>query len=307
MAELEKISFIGCGKVARTLAAALKNAGYEIGIIACRNMKHAEEAVQFIRSGEASTDPIEAVSFGTVHFIATNDDAIPEIVKVIDEEGPNSLLGHFFYHTSGSLSSTVFEALQKKGAAIGSIHPLQVFADPEKALETLPGIYYAIEGDDRAMTWAVHMVDKLQGKLLLIPTGRKVLYHIAGVFAANYLVVLNHLALSIMEEIGETPEDSYQAFLPLMVSALQNIEQFGTAASLTGPIARGDEKTIRAHLNALEQLPPEISRVYRVLGQEAVNLAVRSGGISPEQARRLYALLRLEIKGDDSVVLPTEQ
>ncbi len=293
MAELEKISFIGCGRVGRTLAAALKNAGYSIGIVACRNMKHAEEAARFIGAGEASTDPIEAVSFGTIHFITTNDDAISEIVKVIDDEGPNSLNGHFFYHTSGSLSSAVLEPLQKKGAEIGSIHPLQVFADPAKALETLPGIYYAIEGSDRAMTWAIHMVDKLQGKLLLIPTGRKVLYHIAGVFAANYLVVLVHMALSIMEEIGESPEDSYQAFLPLMVSALQNVEEFGTAASLTGPIARGDEKTIKAHLEALEQLPPEILRVYKVVGQETVNLAVRSGGISPDQARRLFAILQI--------------
>jgi predicted short-subunit dehydrogenase-like oxidoreductase (DUF2520 family) len=293
MAELEKISFIGCGRVGRTLATALKNAGYTIGIVACRNMKHAEEAARFIGAGEASTDPIEAVSFGTVHFITTNDDAIPEIVKIIDAEGPDSLQGRYFFHTSGSLSSAVLEPLHKKGAEIGSIHPLQVFADPAKALETLPGIYYAIEGSDRAMTWGIHMVDKLQGKLLLIPTGRKVLYHIAGVFAANYLVVLAHLALSIMEEIGESPEDSYQAFLPLMVSALQNIEEFGTAASLTGPIARGDEKTIRAHLEALEQLPPEISNVYKVLGQEAVNLAVRSGGISPDQARRLFALLQI--------------
>lgn len=293
MAELEKVSFIGCGRVGRTLAAALKNAGYAIGIVASRNMKHSEEAVRFIGAGEVSTDPIEAVSFGTVHFITTNDDAIPEIVKIIDDEGPNSLNGHFFYHTSGSLSSAVLEPLQKKGADIGSIHPLQVFADPAKALETLPGIYYAIEGSERAMTWAIYMVDKLQGKLLLIPTGRKVLYHIAGVFAANYLVVLVHLALSIMEEIGESPEDSYQAFLPLMVSALQNMEEFGTAASLTGPIARGDEKTIKAHLEALEQLPPEILRVYKVLGQEAVNLAVHSGGIPPDQARRLFALLQI--------------
>jgi predicted short-subunit dehydrogenase-like oxidoreductase (DUF2520 family) len=92
-----------------------------------------------------------------------------------------------------------------------------------------------------------------------------------------------------------------------MVSALQNIEEFGTAASLTGPVARGDEKTIRGHLDALEQLPPEISRVYKVLGQEAVNLAVHSGGISPAQARRLFALLRLEVEGDDSVIFPPEQ
>ncbi len=293
MAQIEKISFIGCGRVGRTLARALKNAGYTIEIVVCRNLKHAQEAVHFIGAGEPSTDPIEAVSFGTVHFITTNDDAIAEIVRLIDAGGPDSLQGHFFFHTSGSVSSTVFEPLQKKGAEAASIHPLQVFADPAKALETLPGIYYAIEGNDRAMTWAIYMLDKLQGKLLLIPTGRKALYHAAGVFAANYLTVLVQLAVSIMEEIGESPEDSYQAFLPLMVSALQNIEEFGTAASLTGPIVRGDEKTIRAHLEALEQLPPEILRAYKILGQEAVNLAARSGGISPQQAKRLYHLLQI--------------
>ena len=72
-----------------------------------------------------------------------------------------------------------------------------------------------------------------------------------------------------MEEIGESPEDSYQAFLPLMVSALQNIEEFGTAAALTGPISRGDEKTIETHLKTLEELPPGVLDSYRVLGHRS--------------------------------------
>jgi predicted short-subunit dehydrogenase-like oxidoreductase (DUF2520 family) len=96
-----------------------------------------------------------------------------------------------------------------------------------------------------------------------------------------------------MEEIGEPPEDAYQAFLPLMVSALQNIEELGTAASLTGPITRGDEKTIQTHLHALEELPTGIPRSYKILGQEAVELAARSGSISPDKAKRLLELLKI--------------
>ncbi|HSE41424.1 MAG TPA: DUF2520 domain-containing protein [Acidobacteriota bacterium] len=293
MSNSEKISWIGCGRVANTLAKACKIAGYEIGIVACRNLKNAEKAVQYIGAGEAGTDIVDAATLGTVHFVTTNDDALAEIVRTVDSDGPGSLQGHYFYHTSGSIASTIFEPLHQKGAEIASIHPLQVFADPDKALETLPGIYYAIEGTDRAMTWAIQLVDKLQGKLLLIPTARKPLYHAASVFAANYLVVLVHLAVSIMEEIGESPEDSYEAFLPLMVSALQNIEEFGTAAALTGPISRGDEKTIETHLKALEELPPGILRAYEVLGQEAVELAARSGNLSADKGRRLLELLKL--------------
>jgi predicted short-subunit dehydrogenase-like oxidoreductase (DUF2520 family) len=293
MTTTEKISWIGCGRVAGTLAKACKIAGYEIGIVACRNLKNAEKAVQFIGDGEAGTDVVDASTSGTVHFITTNDDALADVVNTIDKEGPSSFQGHYFFHTSGSVPSTILGPLHQKGAEVASIHPLQIFADPEKALETLQGIYYAIEGTDRAMTWAIQLVDKLQGKLLLIPTGRKPLYHAASVFASNYLVVLVHLAVSIMEEIGESPEDAYQAFLPLMVSALQNIEELGTAASLTGPVTRGDEKTIQTHLQALEELPPGILSSYKILGQEAVELAARSGSISPEKAKRLLELLKI--------------
>jgi predicted short-subunit dehydrogenase-like oxidoreductase (DUF2520 family) len=176
---------------------------------------------------------------------------------------------------------------------VASIHPLQVFADPEKAGETLPGIYYAIEGDDRAMQLALQIIERLQGKLLLIPTGRKVLYHVAGVFAANYLMVLIDLALHIMEDLGETQEDAYEAFLPLMVGALQNVETYGVADSLTGPISRGDVTTIHRHLEVLKTLRPEIREVYRTLGNEAVQIALRAGKITKEKAQELHQTLSL--------------
>ena len=47
-------------------------------------------------------------------------------------------------------------------------------------------------------------------------------------------------------------------------------------AALTGPIRRGDEATVRAHLAALG---PEERRLYRVLGLEALKLA-RAGGLA---------------------------
>jgi predicted short-subunit dehydrogenase-like oxidoreductase (DUF2520 family) len=289
MAELEKIGWIGCGKVGRTLARALKEVGFQIGTIRCRNADGAKKAATFIGAGHPTTEPLSTLP-DTVYFITTNDDAIRDVVKQIDEKGPSDLKGKYFFHTSGSVSSTILEPLRAKGAEIGSIHPLQVFADAEKALETLPGIYYSIEGTERAMTLAIHMVDRLKGKLLLIPTGRKILYHVAGVFAANYLVVLVKLVLEIMEDLGETPEDAYQAFLPLMVGALQNIEEFGVGEALTGPIARGDRDTIVRQIEALRELRPEILRAYKILGQEAVEIAARSGKLSADQARKILEL-----------------
>lgn len=293
MAGLEEISWIGCGRVGRTLAHALKTAGYRIGVVLCKHPENAQTAVRFIGAGTPGKQVSSAVTSGPIHFLTTNDDALSGVVREIAEgQNDGSLKGHYFFHTSGFLSSTILEPLREKGAEIGSIHPLQVFADPEKALETLPGVYYAIEGTDRAMELSVQLVDRLQGKLLLIPEGRKVLYHIAGVFAANYLTVLVEYALSIMEDLGETPEDAYQAFLPLMVGALENIEAFGTAQALTGPIARGDVQTIQGHLEALKEFRAEVLHAYQVLGQEAVQLAIRSGKLSPERAKSLSKILQ---------------
>jgi len=291
MAELQKISWIGCGKVGRTLARVLQNAGYKTGSVVCRTAENASEAVRFIGGGVPSTDLESALESAKVHFITTNDDAIQEVVEEIVKIWPDSLEDHYFFHTSGSISSTVLESLTKKKAHVASIHPLQVFADPAKALETLPGIYYAIEGTDKGMELAVQLVDHLQGKLLLIPTGRKVLYHVAGVFAANYLMVLMDLALHIMQDLGETQEDSFDAFLPLMVGALQNVESLGVGEALTGPVARGDAATIKRHLDALHSLRPEIGNIYKVLGQEAVNIAVRAGKITTKKAQEIMKIL----------------
>ena len=287
MTELTKISWIGCGKVGRTLGRALQSAGYDTAAIVCKTKESARTAVQFIGQGTPTTDLKEALESSLVHFITTNDDAIDGVVQELVENSPASLSGYYFFHTSGSISSTILEPLAAKGAYVASIHPLQVFADPIKAVETLPGIYYAIEGNDKAMEFAVQMVGKLQGKLLLIPTGRKVLYHVAGVFVANYLMVLIDVALHIMQDLGETQEDAFDAFLPLMVGALQNVETLGVAEALTGPVARGDASTIQKHLNALEALQPEFTEMYRVLGKEAVNIALRSGKITQKKAQEL--------------------
>ena len=291
MAELKKISWIGCGKVGRTLARALQNAGYETVSVVCRSTDSARKAVQFIGAGKPTLDLEEALESVSVHFITSNDDAIQEIVDQILKVSPADLSEHYFFHTSGTVNSTILEPLAKRGAYVASIHPLQVFADPVKALETLPGIYYAIEGGDKAMALAVQIVDHLHGKLLLIPTGRKVLYHVAGVFAANYLMVLIDLALHIMQDLGETQEDAFDAFLPLMVGALQNVETLGVGEALTGPIARGDSATIQRHLEALEALRPEVGEIYRVLGQEAVKIALRSGKITPKKGQELVKTL----------------
>jgi hypothetical protein len=48
---------------------------------------------------------------------------------------------------------------------------------------------------------------------------------------------------------------------------------------------------VRKHLQALTELPPEISEIYRVLGQRTVALAKRRGMLSSEAEEKILKIL----------------
>ena len=62
------------------------------------------------------------------------------------------------------------------------------------------------------------------------------------------------------------------AYLDLATGSLDNVRGVGPSAALTGPAARGDVKTVEAHLAAL---PADERDTYRALAAEARRLAGR--------------------------------
>ena len=63
-----------------------------------------------------------------------------------------------------------------------------------------------------------------------------------------------------------------QALYPLMRATLENARADATGFALTGPIARGDEETVTAHLAALAD-DPDTAELYRVLARATTALA----------------------------------
>ncbi|HJR15476.1 MAG TPA: DUF2520 domain-containing protein, partial [Gemmatimonadales bacterium] len=73
----------------------------------------------------------------------------------------------------------------------------------------------------------------------------------------------------------------------LLGGAVANLTAMGPAASLTGPVRRGDEQTIRAHLKALNA---EDRTLYRTVSRAAITLA-REAGLSEGAAQRMEEVL----------------
>ena len=148
--------------------------------------------------------------------------------------------------------------------------------DPTRAAEQLKRAWIGIDGDEGARAVSRDLAERLGARVLEIPPGVKARYHAAAVFASNFPMVLLATAMRLLTSAG-VPEDAARGALgTLLVSAAQNASVMGPAAALTGPVARGDVETVRAHLGALGDVP-EILELYRAMSREAIALAAEQG------------------------------
>jgi predicted short-subunit dehydrogenase-like oxidoreductase (DUF2520 family) len=286
---MKTISIIGAGNVGKVLGYALKEKGYRIQAAAAKTEASREEAAKLLGC-LVFEDPVKAAADAEIVFITTPDRLIEEVCEqMAAQDGFRE--GQLVLHTSGAHSSSVLLSAGKKGARVISFHPLQTFPGLEVGLRSLPGTFYAVEGDKEAYPLAEKLVTALEGKMLSIPTGMKALYHAAACVACNYLSSLMDMAILMYKPLGIPPEQAMEALSPLIDSTLKNIKELGTEKALTGPIARGDLSTINAHLKQLEELLPDLLPLYKELGIYTAGLAVRKGTLQEEGQEALKKLL----------------
>jgi len=83
--------------------------------------------------------------------------------------------------------------------------------------------------------------------------------------------------------------------LPLIQGTVNNIENVGIPRALTGPIARGDLSTIIKHLDCLEQMAPELMKLYSWLGFYTAQIAAEKGTIDDSAMEEFQRVFRREL------------
>lgn len=282
-----KIGIIGAGKVGISLGYVLKGNGLDVTAIA-DSLKPALDTARGYLGADMlyTTDNIEVVETCRVIAIAVQDRLIHSVAdRISDASG--DLADKFFFHTSGADSSAVLSMLEKKGAHVGSLHPLQTFPDIDSAIEVLPDTSIFIEGDDKAREILRLIGENLGAKVYTIDGEDKVFYHLAAVFVCNLLSSLMYAGTGIMEKI----HIDLEPFIPIIRATLKNIEIKGPLAALTGPIVRGDDKTVSAHLAALSEMPLH-KEIYCALSKMALEMAGKIKSLDEEQIKYLNNLLK---------------
>lgn len=273
-----KIGIIGAGKVGISLGYVLRSNGVDVvGISDIR--PHAIDAAREFLGVDTlyTSDNAEIVNACDVVAIAVQDRLIGDLAQSLaDTVNPPG--GKLFFHTSGADSSSVLAPLERKGAHVGSLHPLQTFPDIESAINVLPDTSIFIEGDDKARDMLRFIGENLGAAVYVIAAEDKVYYHLAAVFVCNLFAALMQAGADIMKRI----DIDLEPFIPIIRATMKNIETKGPLAALTGPIVRGDDKTIASHLAAISDMPLHRD-IYLALSKMAFQMAEERGTLDSSQ------------------------
>ena len=267
-----KINFIGAGRVGKTIAKQIVDNKFAIIQGVCnRSLESGKKAIAFIGQGKVFLG-IQELPPADITFITTYDDVILSCCQKL-AKSRNLKAGSTILHCSGSLSSDLLISLKEKDCYIASAHPMRSFAIfSDINIDHGYSNYCTLEGDDKALSVLSYLFNEIDYSVRLIDKKNKSIYHIAGIFASNYLITLYDSALSCLKHAGITGEDGCKIILNLMQNTLDNLNFAQSAEiALTGPISRGDLEVIRRHLQALSKT--NLMELYKVLGLSTLTLA----------------------------------
>ncbi len=267
------IGIAGGGRLGQALGRLLREKGEPIAAVACRRLERARAAAAFVGAGVAASTYNELPRHACRVLLTVPDDAITEVAATLAADGLKGIA----LHTSGTLPLAALEPLVRSGVACGSLHPLQTVPSPAHGVAALPGSWFAVSGDPPAAAWARRIVDLIGGHPFEISEESRPLYHAGAVMACNFFAALLDAGVGLFGQAGLGREQALAALTPLVSTGVANALRLGPEQALTGPYARGDVRSARAHWAALATAPAPLRELYRAAARYTIDLARRRG------------------------------
>ena len=217
-----------------------------------------------IGSGRLATHLAHYFSLLNFHYKTWNRNETPDQLSDLLNEKPIILLAV----SDGAIESFYQEHLLKKDLTVIhfsgafhtdsmiSCHPLMTFGKNIYDLETYENIFFAVTGVRNLQ----EVFPFLKNPSFHLNAKDKSLYHALCVLSAAGAQKIWSLSEKSLHKIG-VPE---KALKPYIKQIAENYLASG-AHSMTGPWARGDEKTISQNLSALSSHSDSLHEVYKIL------------------------------------------
>ena len=230
---------VGRGRLGRVVARALRAGGVQV---------------------HGPTGRGEAVEPADVVLLCVPDGEIAGLAGALrDAHG-------FVGHMSGAT------ALTEAGVDFG-LHPLQSFVGDEGP-DAFRGIGCAVAGrSPEALEIAQELATRLGARPFPLADEQRAGYHAAASIASNFVVTLLAAAEEVAATVGVTASDARALLAPLVRSSVENWAAHGPETALTGPVARGDERTVERQRAAIALRTPDLLPLFDALCASTRSLA----------------------------------
>lgn len=269
-----EIIFIGAGKVAHTLLPLLIEKNYSVKGLVSRNLKSAQSFAKKYHIRFCSDAITKIPKSFRIFFITVPDNAINSVAEELTDSDLQ-FKDCLFVHTSGSENSNALKTLAEKGGITSSFHIMQTFPSMKKV--DVRNSFAAIEtGSLTAEKFLFSLARILGLKGFKLSIENKIYYHLAGVFAANFLNANFFSSEKLLASAGLSSRGQYELFKPIISATLSNIRNSGIENSLSGPVERGDYLTISKHISAIKKLKSSVGKIllHSYISQSLILLEV---------------------------------
>ena len=281
------IGIIGAGKVGSVLGAALRSAGHAVVGVSAVSEASRERAENLLPGVPVLEIP-QILERAELVLLAVPDDALPPLVEGLAQLGAWQA-GQLVVHTSGRYGTEVLRPARAAGAIPLAIHPAMTFTGLSLDLGRLPDSMFGITAPAAVLPIAQALVVEMGAEPAVIEEESRALYHAALAHASNHLVTITAQSAQLLADLGVQHADRMLG--PLMKASLENALSAGESA-LTGPVARGDAGTVRAHRAALESHDaPDTRQAYLGMARATALRALERGVLSPAQGEAILAAL----------------
>ncbi|MGW5853363.1 MULTISPECIES: Rossmann-like and DUF2520 domain-containing protein [Micrococcus] len=285
------VGVIGAGRVGAVLGAALRNAGHTVTGV------HAVSEASRTRAEALLPDvPVlevpEILRRSEMVLFAVPDDVLGELVAGLVAAG-HVQAGHLLVHTSGRYGVGVMGPVRAAGAIPLAIHPAMTFTGLSLDLARLRDCVFGVTADPVVLPVAQALAVEMGGEPVVIKEADRAVYHAALSHGSNHLVTVTAQAAQLLRQIGVA--DTERLLRPLLSASLENALADGDGA-LTGPVARGDVETVRAHRDTLRELvaegmPADVLDTWEALAAATARRAAARGALRDEAAARVLDVL----------------
>ena len=277
-----RVGLIGAGRAGTVVARALERAGHPCVAVDAISDAAKARAARLLPAADIM-DAMQVCAAADLIIIAVPDSEIASVVLgLVNCDSIESR--HIVMHLSGAHGVSVLESAAQRGAMVIAAHPAMTLHGRSEDVQRLQHCPFAITAEAEAATIAQALVIELGGEPVLIAEQDRPMYHAALAHASNHSVTVLAQSMELLHRIGVSEPGAY---LQQLVSASMEGALRDGDRALTGPIARGDFATVRAHLAALANAPTNTRQAYAALARATADRQHRV--IDSETERMLEA------------------